>query len=200
MEKLDKAYEAIELLKELELPISSEQFKAIKQMERQYLREEVIPQVSKEIEPLMDQMQNKFSLLVTCSHEKGLDIQIMEKQTVQENQSSTTLKSPKGQAKFLIRVIFPDGHVSCNRVVWETLAEVVKFAGIDRVRGLGIMMFGDNFITKDMNSNEIYRSSQKYIGEGYYLTTCSPTDTKYDQIRKINIDLGLGLRIEKVLL
>ena len=36
MEKLDKAYEAIELLKELELPISSEQFKAIKQMERQY--------------------------------------------------------------------------------------------------------------------------------------------------------------------
>ena len=70
MEKLDKAYEAFDMLKALGLPVSAEQTKAIAIMERQYLREEVIPQVTKEMEPLVEQMHNKFRLEVTYSQGK----------------------------------------------------------------------------------------------------------------------------------
>lgn len=44
--RLEKAYEAVAMLEELGLPVSTEQIQAITMMERQYLREEVIPQVT----------------------------------------------------------------------------------------------------------------------------------------------------------
>ena len=65
MDKLDKAYEAIAMLKELGIPVSTEQVKVITQMERQYLREEVIPLITKEMEPLVEQLHNKFKLELT---------------------------------------------------------------------------------------------------------------------------------------
>lgn len=43
MENLHKANEALEMLKSLGLPVSSEQMKGIARMERDYLIEEVIP-------------------------------------------------------------------------------------------------------------------------------------------------------------
>ena len=202
MDKLDKAYEAVEMLKALGLPVSTEQTRAISQMEREYLRDEVIPRVSKEMEPLVEQMQNRFLLDVNYSRDSGLDIQLVDRKPTQQslfNDEPKPTKTTKGQAKFLIRVVYPDGHAFCSKVVWETLADVIKYAGIERVRSLGIMMFGDNFVTKKLNANEQYRNSQKELGDGYYVTTCSPSYMKYDQIKRINKELQLGLRIEKVM-
>lgn len=196
---LKKAYEAVAMLKELDLPVSVEQVKAIAIMERQYLREEIIPQLLNEMEPLVNQMHNKFRLEVTYSKEMGLDIQVIDKKPVQKNLFPISSMYTKGKAKFIIRVVYPDGHAFYSKVVWETLADVIRYAGIERVRSLGIMMFGDNFVTRNLNPDERYRISQKEIGDGYYVTTCSTTETKYDQIRKINKDLGLGLRIEKLM-
>ena len=200
MERLDKAYEAVEMLKALGLPISTDQIKAIAIMERQYLREEVIPQVTKEMVPLVEQMHNKFRLEVTYSQEKGLDIQVVDKKPIQENLFSTMSESPKRQKKYIIRVVFPDNRVSCSKMVWETLVEVVRYAGAHKVMDLGINIMGDNLVSSELNSNERYRVGQKEVEPGLYVCTYSSTDTKYDQIRRINRDLGLGLRIEKVML
>ncbi len=43
MDKLNKLYEAVEMLEALGLPVSNEQWNAIDQMEKEYLREEIIP-------------------------------------------------------------------------------------------------------------------------------------------------------------
>lgn len=201
MDKLDQAYEAVEMLKELGLPVSNEQVRAIAMMERQYLREEVIPKVSKEMEPLVNMMHNKFRLEVTYSHDCGLDIQVVDRKPVQESLfPKMPAKTSRKEKKWIIRVVYPDGHAFCSRVVWETLADVVRYAGIERVKNIGIMMFGDNFVTQQPNPDERYRKAQKDIGDGYTIMTCSPTDTKYDQIKRINRELNLGLRLEKVML
>jgi hypothetical protein len=200
MDKLDKAYEAIAMLKELGIPVSTEQVKVITQMERQYLREEVIPLITKEMEPLVEQLHNKFKLELTYNQEEGLDIQIIEKKPVQESLFNTTNNSPKRQRKYIIRVVFPDNHVSCSKMVWETLVEVVRYAGAQNVMKLGIIIMGDNLVSAELNSNERYRVGQKEVEPGLYVCTYSSTDTKYEQIRKINRDLGLGLKIEKVML
>ena len=200
MENLDKAYKAIAMLKELGLPVSTEQIKAISMMESQYLRDEVIPQVTKEMEPLVEQLQNKFKLELTYSQEDGLDIQVVDKKPVQESLFNTTTNSPKRQRKYIIRVVFPDNRVSCSKMVWETLVEVVRYAGAENVMKLNIIIMGDNLVSTELNPNERYRVGQKEVEPGLYVCTYSSTDTKYDQIRKINRDLGLGLKIEKVML
>lgn len=200
MEKLDKAYEAVEMLKALGLPVSSEQIKAIAMIERQYLREEVIPQVTREMEPLVKQMHNKFRLEVIYSQENGLDVQLIDRMPVQQNLFPSLKESSKRQRKYIIRVVFPDNHVSCSKMVWETLVDVVRYAGAREVMNLGISIMGDNLVSSELNPNERYRVGQKEVEEGLYVCTYSSTDTKYDQIRKINHDLGLGLRVEKILL
>ena len=200
MEKLDKAYEVVEMLKTLGLPVSTEQIKAIAMMERQYLSEEVIPQVTKEMEPLVNQMHNKFKLEITYSQENGLDIQVVDKRPVQENLFTSTVVAPKRQRKYIIRVVFPDGHAFCSKTVWETLMEVIKYAGAERVRNLNINRIGDNLVTTRLHSNPTYRIAQKEIEPGLYVSTLSTTDEKYEEIRKINRELNLGLRIEKVML
>lgn len=200
MDKLKKAYEAVEMLKALELPISSEQTIAIAQLEKQYLREEVIPLVAQEMEPLVEQMRNKFSLEVTYTKENGLDIQLVEKKPVQENFFPSNTKSSRRQKKYIIKVIFPDNHISCSQMVWKTLVDVIRYAGAQNVRNLGIYIMGDNLVSSELNSNERYRVGQKEVEAGLYVCTYSSTDAKYEQIRKINRDLELGLRIEKVML
>lgn len=200
MENLDKAYKAMAMLKELGLPVSTEQIKAIAIMESQYLRDEVIPQVTKEMEPLVEQLQNKFKLELTYSQEDGLDIQVVEKKPVQESLFNATTNSSKRQRKYIIRVVFPDNRVSCSKMVWETLVEVVRYAGAENVMKLNIIIMGDNLVSTELNPNERYRVGQKEVEPGLYVCTYSSTDTKYEQIKKINRYLGLGLKIEKVML
>lgn len=200
MDKLNKLYEAIDMLKSLEIPVSVEQVKAIRAIEQQYLNEEVIPLVTKEMNPIVKLIQNKFRLSVSYSQTTGLDIRVVEDRPVQENVSTATDYLPKRQRKYIIRVKFPDNHVSCSKMVWETLVDVVRFAGVQRVKALNIYVMGDNLVSSELNANERYRVGQKEVEPGVYVCTYSSTDTKYEQIRKINRKLGLGLKIEKVML
>ena len=56
MEKLQKTYEAVEMLQALGLPVSSEQKKAIYDLEVEYLNTEVIPLIKQEMEPFVANM------------------------------------------------------------------------------------------------------------------------------------------------
>ena len=62
MEKLEKAYQAIDLLKSIDMPISSEQRTMLARMEREYLREEVIPLFEQEISPLVKNTKTIFKV------------------------------------------------------------------------------------------------------------------------------------------
>ena len=200
MEKLDKLYEAIDLLKSLEIPISFEQEKAVAKMEQQYLEDEVIPQITKEMNPIVEQLHNKFKLSVNYSPSTGLDIQVVDNTPVRTNIFNPSDNQPKRQRKYIIRVKFPDNHISCSRMVWETLVDVVRYAGAKRVQSLNMYIMGDNLVSSELHSNERYRVGQKEVEPELYVCTYSSTDTKYEQIRKINRELGLGLTIEKVML
>lgn len=199
MEKLNKAYEAIELLNNLGLPVSSEQQKAIQELEKNYLRQEVIPHIQEEMEPLVKGIKNPFQIEINYIKEEGLSIGIIDRISLR-GQVPSSDEQNKRQKKYIIRVLFPDNHASCNKMVWETLVDVVRYAGAERVRQLNISIMGDNLVSAELNSNERYRVGQKEVEPGLYVCTYSSTDTKYEQIRTINKALNLGLKIEKVLL
>ena len=119
---------------------------------------------------------------------------------VTKSQRGTYLRDGYEQSgKTYIRVVFPDNRVSCSRQVWQTLVDVVNYAGGENVKRLGIMMLGDNLVSSHLNPNSAYRSAQKLLDDGLYVSTFSTTEVKYKQIQKINRDLKLGLVIQKIL-
>lgn len=199
MERLDKAYEAIDLLKSIDMPISLEQMSIIERLEKDYLREEVIPLLEEELLSLVDKMKNSFELEISYSHKNGLDITMIDRPIVQ-TQLFEDDYTPKKQKKYLIRVIFPDNSVSCKKIVGETLMDVVRYAGPENVQRLGIHSMGLNLVSNQLHENERYRIGQKEIEPGLYLCTYSSTEAKYEIIKKINQRLNLGLRIEKQML
>ena len=70
MQKLDKAYEGLELLKSIGMDGSQEQLRQINEMEREYLESEVIPFLKQEIEPLVDKLMNRFSVIIELNPQK----------------------------------------------------------------------------------------------------------------------------------
>lgn len=104
----------------------------------------------------------------------------------------------KRVSRYIIRVKYPDGRVFDSNLVWETLVDVVKYAGPEKVEQLNILCMGDNLVSSRLNENPIYRSAQKEIGRGLYVCTYSSTEIKYKQIVRINLDCRLGLEVEKV--
>lgn len=100
--------------------------------------------------------------------------------------------------RYIIRVKYPNGSEFSSNLVWETLADVVNYAGPERVKQLNIICMGDNLVSSRLNDNPLYRSAQKDIGRGLYVCTYSSTDIKYKQIERINQELRLGLIVEKV--
>ena len=73
-EQLKKAYEAVEMLKALELPVSYEQKREIEKLEKEYLKEEVIPLWKQEMQPLVEIIKGKFEMEVTFEKGNGLNI------------------------------------------------------------------------------------------------------------------------------
>lgn len=200
MEKLDKAYEAVDLLENLGLPVSNEQINAIAQMEKDYLRNEIIPLIKQELEPMVQKMRNQFNMKVVYTKEKGLDILLSEPNMQSMNQIPGTDDRNYRKKKFIIRVVFPNNRVSCQKIVANTFFDVIKYAGAANVERLGIMALGQNIITNELHEKEQYRPYQREIEPGLYVNTFLDTDKKYEVLKTINRELTLNLSIEKVLL
>ena len=78
MEQLKKAYEAIEMLQALELPVSDEQLRAIAKLEKEYLQNEIIPLLKQELEPFVTKLRNKLQMEVTFDKAEGFNMQLVE--------------------------------------------------------------------------------------------------------------------------
>ena len=200
MEKLDKAYEGFAMLKNIGLPISDEQISGIHSLESEYLQQEVIPQIKSALEPLVERLMNDFKMEINISKQDGIGIELIKPENNDSTSNKNNAASRKRQKKFIVRVIYPDGHAICSKMVWETLYDVVKYAGVQRVRKLGLWIRGANIISDQVEEDDRYRNSQKEVEPGIYLQTCSTTAVKYEQIKEINKQLSLGLKIEKVLI
>lgn len=151
MDKLNKAYEAVDLLENLGLPVSNEQLNAIAEMEKDYLCNEIIPLIKQELEPLVEKMRNSFQLNLNYSMDGGMEIQL--KELVKQVQSLLPEDESKGyrKKKFIIRVTFPDNRVSCHKIVTNTFIDVIKYAGAKNVERLGIMSLGQNIISTSLH-------------------------------------------------
>ena len=191
-EELDKLHKVFQLLKELGLDASDEQKATLIKMEREYVIQEAANLLNQELKPLLKNLQNGFS----CSIRKQEGEIIVERKRANEVSDSST---STGTGRSLVRVTYPDGRTTCHRTVTDTLTEVVKYAGAQRVRDLKIIMMGENIISNRLFDNLKHRASQKDVGDGLYVNAYSGVNTKYEQMMTINLRLHLGLRLERVI-
>ncbi len=201
MDNLKKAYEAIELLKKLGLPVSKEQKDALARMEELYLKRDIIPKLEEDLQTMVGDLVNEFYMYISYSKDNGVRISLYDRQAQNSsNDFSTSRKTSSKIRKFLIRVVFPDGRAICHKQVYSTLIEVVEFAGPDNVMNLDIPSVTGNLITTELSDHPVYSRSQKRLSTGHYIQTNSGTDKKFEQINTINKKLNLGLQVEKVLI
>ncbi len=126
----------------------------------------------------------EIDLTVSLVPLDGSDITILPK-----------VEAPEG-ARAKVRVTFPDGHIIQPSKVLDSLLEVVKYAGPEKVRELNIICCADNLILK--NPAPRYQKPSKPVGDGWFCNTCSDTATKYAQMVEISNRLGLGLKVELI--
>lgn len=99
--------------------------------------------------------------------------------------------APKTSSRQKISVTFPDGRTIQPNKVFESLVEVVKYAGPERVHNLNIIVCADNLILKKPRPR--YVKACKPVGNEWLVNTCSDTPTKLEQIQKISKSLGLNI-------
>ena len=136
-------------------------------------------------------------LEITFDTENGLDISVVDQPVTQPTLFDDD--SPRTrQKRYILKVTFPDGRVSCHRIVWKTMNDVIRYAGPERVQQLGIMVAGLNLVSSELHELERYRAAQKEVAPGLYVYGHTNTNTKYEQILTISRQLDLGLKVEKV--
>ena len=138
----------------------------------------------------------KYQDLQKIIEEYGLDISVSLISLDSSNTPSLPIPNEKNGKREKIRVVFPDGRCIQPTKVLEALIEVVKYAGVERVRSLNIICCADNLILK--NPAPRYINPSKPVGDGWLCNTCSDTRTKYDQIKTISDKLSLDLEVELI--
>ena len=131
--------------------------------------------------------------LIKISNELELDLKV-DIVSVATGEIINLEDEPSTSTRQKIKVTFPDGRTIQPNKVLETLVEVVKYAGPERVRDLGIIVCADNLVLKTPNPR--YVKPCKPVGTGWLVNTCSDTPTKYEQIQRISDELGLNLQVE----
>lgn len=117
--------------------------------------------------------------------------------TTKRENGAAIAQPPKFTRRAKIKVTFPDGDAICSPKVADTMVEVIKKIGEEKVRSLDIERCGVPIVSNQKYRKNVYSSGWKKIMPGIYIFTHSNTDGKFSLLNEINDGLDLGLVIEK---
>lgn len=201
MDKLKQLYDSIQNLKNLELYIDKEETNRI---EEKIIQGEIIPALSKAIEPIVYQMNSEFIFVIHYNPEKPISItmtrngdlithdeekDITETKHIEPNEKIEFSDTQKSDSSNII-VIFPDGKEISNKKSAKTFWEVIEKVGPERVEKLGIK-----------NRHEIVskQKCEKYkqheIADGWLVLTASSKKEYIRHINDISKQLDLNLKV-----
>ena len=89
---------------------------------------------------------------------------------------------------------FPNGKVICYNNATSTMIAVLNEIGEDRFSSIKLDLCHLPLLSKEIYPK--YQKDMKPICEGWYLNAQSNSDTKFLQLKAINEQLELGLKIE----
>lgn len=212
MNKLETLYKSIKGLQDLGLPLNDETLKAADELEEQLIKTEILPAMSKDIEPRLSQIQRELVLVVeykpgspisvALSRKTNitelLDAKILEQNPQAEHKEGKKHEKPieRINGKTILRVTFPDGTVISDKKAKITFSETIKRIGLMKVRNLGISFCHVPIVSNTLDKK--YGQAQIPVGDGLYVMTHSSTHDKKKQLDKIAKGLGIELKVEEI--
>ena len=149
MTKLEKLYASIRGLQELGLPLNEETLKAADDLEEQLIKTEILPAMSKDIEPRLSQIQRELVLVVEYKPGTSISVALSRKTNIAELLDAKILQQdPQAEhkegkkhekpierinSKTVLRVTFPDGTVIADKKAKITFANEPAFAKIEEI-------------------------------------------------------------------
>ncbi len=204
----------METLRKEGLPVDENLEKKANELEEEIIKKEILPVLSKTIEPALQPVKRELVLVVDYVPGRPLSVHLSRKRnfaaeltdakemlldpevTHRSRNSNSDDKIERGPARDM-SVIFPDGTVIAEKTAAETLLAVVRKIGVARVRKV-VEEYNLKFSKVPVISNRRdakYGKSQRDLGDGWLLITHSNNPMKKAFIEKVSEILDLGIKV-----
>ncbi len=212
MTKLETLYASIKGLEKVGLTLTDEMLKKADELEEQLIKTEVLPTLSKDIEPRLSQIQRELVLVVEYKPGEPISVALSRKSNIAELLEAKrlepdpqvehkvfgprTTKQEKKASGTGLCVFRRDGSILQEHDAATTFVAAIVEAGPLRVRQLNLKYCRINIVstTKDQK----YGHAQREIERGLYVLTHSNTKDKKKMLDRISNALHLGWTVEIV--
>ena len=212
MTKLETLYASFKGLQDLGLPLNEETLKAADELEEQLIKTEILPALSKDIEPMLSQIQRELVLVVEYKPGTPISVALSRKTNITELIDAKKLEiDPEvahkefGPRRKRVEKIAPrtglcihlkDGSFIQEKDAATTFTSAIVRAGLMPVRDLGLKTCGINIVSTTIDGK--YGKAQREAAPGLYVLTHSSTKDKKKILDKISQTLNLGWKVEIV--
>ena len=214
MSRLSKLYEAMETLRKEGFPVDENLEKKANELEEYIIKKEILPVLSKTIEPALQPVKRELVLVVDYVPGQPLSVHLSRKRnfaaeltdakemvldpevTHRNRISNSDGKIERGPARDMA-VVFPDGTVIAEKTAAETMVAVVQKIGVAKVRQV-VEEYNLKFCKVPVISNRRdakYGKNQRDLGGGWLLITHSNNPMKKSFIEKVSEVLHLGIKV-----
>ena len=212
MSRLSDLYKAMETLRKEGLSLNEDLEKQVSDLEESIIKKEILPIVTETIAPALKQVQRELVLVVDYVPGSPISVHLSRKRnfTADIADAKEILPDPQVEHKEIgktgpkgeiapatrLKITFADGHVIQEPQAAETFRKFVMEVGAERIRTLGMKQNKVPLISNTLDKK--YKSSQKPVGNGWYLMTCSNTLTKKRDIERIANMFNIKIKVEIV--
>ena len=178
--------------------------------EEHLIKNEVLPVVSKSIEPALSQVERELVLVVdyvpgtplkvSLSRKRNLFDALEDMVEIKPDPEVEHTEKKKGGKKVVtnprtrLKITMPDGSIIEEHTAWESLQKFILRVGVEKVRAVGLIANKIPLVSNTVDKK--YKTAQKPLGNGWLLMTCSDTATKRKQILTIAEAIGISVRVD----
>lgn len=210
MATLKELYTTLKSLRDMNLPIDDKLLKAADDLEEKIIKEEILPSLSQNIEPLLNEIQRDLVLVVEHHPGQPLSVALSRKAKISDFTDAKRLEiDPEVEHRDLgprkkqvtrnapatgLCVHRKDGTILQQKDAATTFTTAIYEAGLIPVRELNLRFCGINIVstTKDKK----YGNAQREVSPGLYVLTHSSTKDKKKLLDRINDALQMGWNVE----
>ncbi|WP_288088736.1 hypothetical protein [Bacteroides acidifaciens] len=212
MSKLSKLYELRRLSQEFGMEWTEKQERQLEAEEEHLIKNEVLPVVTKSIEPALSQVERELVLVVDYVPGVPLKVSLSRKRNLFDALEGVVEIKPdpevehtekkKGGKKVVtnprtrLKITMPDGSIIEEHTAWESLQKFILRVGVEKVRAVGLIANKIPLVSNTVDKK--YKTAQKPLGNGWLLMTCSDTATKRKQILTIASHMGIKIKVDVI--
>lgn len=211
MSRLSDLYKAMETLRKEGLPVDENLERKANELEEEIIKKEILPVLSKTIEPALQPVQRELVLVVDYVPGKPLSVHLSRKRNfTAEIDAKEILPDPEVEHKEIgktgpkvvkqpvtrLKIIFADGTVIQERNAAETFVAFVRKVGVERVCSLGLKQCKIPLVSNTIDKK--YGDKQKPLGNGWYLMTNTSTQSKLKDIEAIAKAFDIKVKVDVI--